>query len=145
MFETSVFYISLYLDRSKSKAVLQPVERVSPVPAAFRKHTRPKPVPGSSKASKASSLLHPKPTPAQTKTTTQPSKPSSRSTYSLKDRVIYILALKPQARETIVAQLKKGISDMHEELYKSMHTLATKRSETAMSNLDSILQEVVLL
>lgn len=36
------------------------------------------------------------------------SKPASR-THSLKDRVIYMLALKPHTREHIVARLKKGM------------------------------------
>ena len=93
------------------------MDRVSPVPAAFRKHTRPKaPVPGSSKAAANSKVaVVPKPTPTLVKSVVPPAntepktaKSSSRNIYSLKDRVIYMLALKPHTREHIVTKLKKG-------------------------------------
>ena len=117
-----ISYLSsiFYLGRSKAKALLQPVERVNPVPAAFRKQTRPKAlIAGSSKSAaatgKATSLLQPKATHVQTKSMVQPAsneskvaKSSGRNTYSLKDRVIHMLALKPHTREQIVAGLKKG-------------------------------------
>lgn len=95
------------LGRHKAK-VLQPVERISPVP--FRKPNRPKPPPPScskstiTKAGLLQAYTQPKPS---TTSDSKP-KPSSRSTHSLKDRVIHMLALKPHTREHIVNKLKKG-------------------------------------
>lgn len=89
------------------------MERVSPVPATFRKPNRPKlPPPSLSKSTgNKAGLLQVKPHYAPPKPTaasdTKP-KPSSRSTHSLKDRVIHMLALKPHTRENIVNKLKKG-------------------------------------
>lgn len=111
--------IMWYLCQGRSKIKpFQSVERVSPVPAAFRKPTRPKPPPPSSSksgmASKASGLHQSKPLLTQPKTTAVPitsdpkPKSTSRSTHSLKDRIIHMLALKPYSREQIVSKLKKG-------------------------------------
>lgn len=131
-------------------------ERISPVSVAVRKQSRPKPpVSGSSKPavvkrSGATSLSKP---PPKTATTALPmhdpkpsARPSGRSTHTLKERVIHILALKPHTREQLVANLKKGNVKSGclycTVMYCWIHNLATKRSETAMSNLDSILEEV---
>lgn len=78
--------------------------------------------------------------------TTSDTKPKSagRSTYSLKDRVIHMLALKPHTREHVVAKLKKGNHVTRPREILTYPIIATKRSETAMSNIDSILQEVFL-
>lgn len=98
--------------RPKVKA-LQSVERVSPVPAAFRKPNRPKPPPPSfsKSAGNKAGLLQIKPqfTPPKLFTTSDSKpKPNSRSKHSLKDRVIHMLALKPHTRQHIVNKLKKG-------------------------------------
>ena len=111
--------------RSSSKAKpFQSIDRISPVPAALRKPNRPKPPPPSTSkppsTAKISRLPLTKshstqPRVATTTTSSVDSKPKStgRSTHSLKDRIIYMLALKPLPREQIVTKLKKGNYDIH--------------------------------
>lgn len=104
--------------RTKAKA-LQPLERISPVPPTVRKPNRPKPPPPSYSKStavpgnKGPVLLQDKtsypPQPKLLVTSSDPKlKSSSRSTYTLKERVIHMLALMPHTREQIVNRLKKG-------------------------------------
>lgn len=100
--------------RTKAKA-LQPLERISPVPPTVRKPNRPKPPPPSYSKStavpgnKGPILLQDKiAQPKLLATSDSKLKSSSRSTYTLKERVIHMLALMPHTREQIVNRLKKG-------------------------------------
>ena len=110
-----IFFLKLGHNKLKP---FQTAERVSPVPSAFRKPNRPKVPPSKSTAinkSTASFSAKPHYPPPKSSVSAHPSadskassKQSSRSTYSLKDRVIHMLALKPHSRDHIVTKLKKG-------------------------------------
>lgn len=80
----------------------------------------------SSSAKASSSKVKPVALPALKQPLAKYPSGSARSPRTLKERILHLLALKPQKRPDIVARLKKD----------------TKRSESTMTNLDGILQEV---
>ena len=119
-----MYFISVQynnIGRNKHKTFQPVTERVSPVPIS-RKPCRPKvPVSGFSKLlvkSGSSAMAKSQHSKSKTAAATAgalsyDSKPNiakqiGRNTHRLKDRVIHMLALRPQTREQIVAKLKKG-------------------------------------